>query len=392
METFDIPIGAHLVTQEKLGDYNSRHGVYVGKGNVIYYKYDYHKFQTCANESSLIRFCFPSGLLRVVYYSKPKFKPQKIVSRAKSKLGKKRLLRFYDPFEDTEHFATWCIYDRKLHCGSQDPWLSLNEEEDVIQSVEDIPLGTHLVSDCGIYEHHGIYAGNGRVIHHPGWRTHIRFYSKMPIEETSIKKFHEGNILKAVYYRSPKFNPQKVIERAQSQMKKDNYSLIFNNCEHFATWCIYDEKISTQVIKVGKENVRKIVKGGFQTTIISISGAAILGAGAIVAAASNLIPGGNIIAREALKATWKQGILPSEPARNVENTINKTDSLLSKSFVEDTLKPDAYIKFEKILPNKVKELLHIRALEKAKELREIRTANYDYIYKIQLDDIVKIRN
>jgi hypothetical protein len=33
------------------------------------------------------------------------------------------------------------------------------------------PLGAHLISPRNVYFHHGIYAGEGRVIHYAGWAT-----------------------------------------------------------------------------------------------------------------------------------------------------------------------------------------------------------------------------
>jgi hypothetical protein len=82
----------------------------------------------------------------------------------------------------------------------------------------------------GIYEHHGIDCGDGSVIHY-------RKPSET-IERTSIETFTRGNL---VYVREyPKgfcFIADVVVDRAQSRLGERKYNLLFNNCEHFATWC-----------------------------------------------------------------------------------------------------------------------------------------------------------
>ena len=80
----------------------------------------------------------------------------------------------------------------------------------------------------GIYEHHGIDCGDGTVIHY-------RKPSET-IERTSIATFTQG---KKVYVRQypTYFVPDAVVQRAESRLGERKYNLLFNNCEHFATWC-----------------------------------------------------------------------------------------------------------------------------------------------------------
>ncbi|MBR8828591.1 MAG: lecithin retinol acyltransferase family protein [Gomphosphaeria aponina SAG 52.96 = DSM 107014] len=82
----------------------------------------------------------------------------------------------------------------------------------------------------GVYEHHGIDCGNGTVIHY-------RKPSET-IERTSLATFTRGN--KAYLRQYPVrfcFIPELVVERAESRLGEHKYNLLFNNCEHFATWC-----------------------------------------------------------------------------------------------------------------------------------------------------------
>jgi hypothetical protein len=82
----------------------------------------------------------------------------------------------------------------------------------------------------GVYQHHGIDTGDGGVIHY-------RKPSEI-IELTSFETFSRGN---PVYIREYPdgfcYIGDVVVNRAMSRLGENKYNLIFNNCEHFATWC-----------------------------------------------------------------------------------------------------------------------------------------------------------
>ncbi|MBD2577146.1 lecithin retinol acyltransferase family protein [Oscillatoria sp. FACHB-1406] len=92
----------------------------------------------------------------------------------------------------------------------------------------------------GLYEHHGIDCGDGTVIH----------YSKIAdppeIRRTSIEAFSRD---RPVYVREyqKSFIPDVVLERAESRLGERKYNLLFNNCEHFATWCKVGFSQSSQI-------------------------------------------------------------------------------------------------------------------------------------------------
>ncbi|AUC62179.1 Phage shock protein A [Cyanobacterium sp. HL-69] len=82
----------------------------------------------------------------------------------------------------------------------------------------------------GVYQHHGIDIGNGNIIHY-------RKPSEV-VEKTSFDTFSKGNrVYIRQYPRGFSFIPDIVIERAFSRLGEKKYNLLFNNCEHFATWC-----------------------------------------------------------------------------------------------------------------------------------------------------------
>lgn len=90
----------------------------------------------------------------------------------------------------------------------------------------------------GLYEHHGIDCGDRTVIHY-------RKPSEI-IERTSIDIFSKG---KKIYLRDYpiRYIPDTVLNRAESRLGEQQYNLLFNNCEHFATWCVTGVSKSQQV-------------------------------------------------------------------------------------------------------------------------------------------------
>ncbi|ACK67724.1 conserved hypothetical protein [Rippkaea orientalis PCC 8801] len=92
----------------------------------------------------------------------------------------------------------------------------------------------------GVYEHHGIDCGDGYVIHY-------RKPSET-IEKTTLLTFTRGN---SIYLREyPNefcFIPDVVVSRAHVRLGEQKYNFLFNNCEHFATWCKTGINHSTQI-------------------------------------------------------------------------------------------------------------------------------------------------
>lgn len=90
----------------------------------------------------------------------------------------------------------------------------------------------------GVYEHHGIDCGDGTVIHY-------RKPSET-VERTSLATFSRGNPIYIKNYPTS-FIPDTVVRRAESRLGEKRYNLLFNNCEHLATWCKTGMSYSQQV-------------------------------------------------------------------------------------------------------------------------------------------------
>ena len=117
-------------------------------------------------------------------------------------------------FSDDEHFVRWCLS-------------------------EDYALAAHLATPRTGYVHHGIYAGSSMVIER----------TRHGILRSTLDAFAEGHPTVEVphpFYQR-KIAPEESIRRAESMVGRSDYDLLFNNCEHFISWCIFDEKRSLQV-------------------------------------------------------------------------------------------------------------------------------------------------
>jgi hypothetical protein len=106
---------------------------------------------------------------------------------------------------------------------------------------EPVP-GTQLVVSRRGYRHHGIYAGQGRVIHYAG----VIRYPRGCIEEISLEAFMEGRPLH-VGTAPDEARGRDIVRRARSRLGECRYDLLRNNCEHFCNWCQLGESRSDQV-------------------------------------------------------------------------------------------------------------------------------------------------
>lgn len=115
----------------------------------------------------------------------------------------------------------------------------------LLAEAENPKLGDHLVKPRPGYTHHGIYVGDGMVIHYAGFADG---FSSAPVEKVTLLEFHGNNGSYSVQpHRRAKFPRAEVVQRAHRRLGEDKYNLVFNNCEHFVNWCIYDIHISHQV-------------------------------------------------------------------------------------------------------------------------------------------------
>jgi hypothetical protein len=116
-------------------------------------------------------------------------------------------------------------------------------------------MGSHIVTPRRGYLHHGIYVGNGKVVHYAGLCHGIR---SGPVEEVALARFARG---RPVWIRSDvasNFDANETVRRARSRLGEDCYRLLTNNCEHFCEWCLRGTPRSHQVDALLKQPRRAL--------------------------------------------------------------------------------------------------------------------------------------
>lgn len=103
--------------------------------------------------------------------------------------------------------------------------------------------GDHIRVTRGLYSHHGIYLGDGRVIHFSGVS---RGKHAATIRRTTLERFAAGGPIVVVAYANAA-PAAVVLARAVSRLGSSGYNLFGNNCEHFARWCKTGQHVSPQV-------------------------------------------------------------------------------------------------------------------------------------------------
>ena len=105
-----------------------------------------------------------------------------------------------------------------------------------------MPAADHLQvpRQHGLFNHHGIDLGDGTVAHYLEGREILR---------SSTDEFSQGQPLSVIEHADA--SPVRVtLQRAMSRIGEQNYNLLFNNCEHFATWCKTGRHRSGQIESV----------------------------------------------------------------------------------------------------------------------------------------------
>src|SRR6185295_4626644 len=140
-----------------------------------------------------------------------------------------------------------------------------------------LPVSRHagavLVTPRGWYEHHGIYVGDGRVVHYAGYCHGLH---TGPVEEVSLEQFCAGHGFARRVHAGSGYTPTEIVERARSRIGERRYDLLANNCEHFCEWAIMGQSSSVQVerfLASPLAMLRRIVGGAVLASALALAGA-----------------------------------------------------------------------------------------------------------------------
>lgn len=129
----------------------------------------------------------------------------------------------------------------------------INQDEVKVKPDRYFARGQHIsiVRLEGIYEHHGIYVGEGVVIHiSKGEDSKTLTYPKIDTLKNFIDKDHSSTIYAFDYIYT--YSEDKRVEKALQCLTEgfyDNYNLLTNNCEHFCRFVMTSKSASSQVDK-----------------------------------------------------------------------------------------------------------------------------------------------
>lgn len=125
--------------------------------------------------------------------------------------------------------------------------------------------GDHVRVSRGTYWHHAIDCGDGTVIHYTG---ELKNWRDAAVRRTPVGDFAKGAAVECVPYRrsSP---PDRVMLRAESRLGEARYSMLRNNCEHFARWCKTGNAASYQIRQA-------VLTGAAAATVVAATLAAIV--------------------------------------------------------------------------------------------------------------------
>lgn len=137
-------------------------------------------------------------------------------------------------------------------------------------------VGDHLVIDRFFYSHHGLFIGSNQVIHYAGESLGSKSQDST-IQIVSLDAFAGQHPVVRRVHLNPVFSPEEAVRRAFSRLGEDEYSVLFNNCEHFVNWCLEGISISEQ-IEQKKRETQALAKLGYdilrhrQPTTIGVGG------------------------------------------------------------------------------------------------------------------------
>nr|VFJ77523.1 MAG: Lecithin retinol acyltransferase [Candidatus Kentron sp. FW] len=118
-----------------------------------------------------------------------------------------------------------------------------------------MPKGDHLIVSRGTYFHHGLDLGDGRVMQYGGGVSEANARVEIVDRET----FSRDKPVR-VMERPAAYSPDEIIARAYRRLGEQDYSLVWDNCEHFVNWCRTGESRSQQVDSISEWVVSSAAK------------------------------------------------------------------------------------------------------------------------------------
>lgn len=123
--------------------------------------------------------------------------------------------------------------------------------------------GDHIRVKCHQIYHHGIYIGNDEVIAFGHTFSLLEDHNSIEVIKTTMNDFLQGGFVEVRIYQKKELKkirkPDEIIAIAKSKIGERGYNILHNNCEHFANYCVFGEKISMQTDLIHQQ-IKSILK------------------------------------------------------------------------------------------------------------------------------------
>ena len=108
------------------------------------------------------------------------------------------------------------------------------------------------------YFHHGIYIGNGEVVHFCAENGDgMTDPAAVKVRKTSLTQFLLGGFLEVREYslaeKRQHKRPDEIVETALSRLGEGGYDALKNNCEDFSNECAFGKRMPSQVDEIRKK-------------------------------------------------------------------------------------------------------------------------------------------
>ena len=130
--------------------------------------------------------------------------------------------------------------------------------------------GDHLSVRRGWYTHHAIDLGDGYVVQ---YGRGVSDGVGATVQVSSYEAFSKGRPIETVASPAP-YDAREVALRALSCLGERNYHILWNNCEHFVTWCRSGNRQSQQAdhfMQTASEVVTKVAVGLVATGVARLA-------------------------------------------------------------------------------------------------------------------------
>ena len=125
--------------------------------------------------------------------------------------------------------------------------------------VRPLQPGDHIRVKYQNFYHHGLYEGDGMVIHFAGPTMQtLMDPQQVTVRRDTLDAFSMDRHIEVRSYslkeKLQKRSVQKILTAARESLGQGEYDILYNNCEHFANRCVFGKGFSTQI-----DEMRKLV-------------------------------------------------------------------------------------------------------------------------------------